>query len=294
MRNKLNNPEKDYEKTLKELYKKQDRIRQAYINGAFELETFNMEKDKIDHDIKLVQQLLDESKTLNKTSFSKVDVLVRRDINYINKIKFPALYNSFAHNWSNSTRDRKQNIVLSYIDNIKLKQVGNKIIVDVVNFRDTIMTDFKKLIEEGFMDWAVLRNTDVSDKYFRCSNSLNVEELKRYMTLINEYYDVKMFEGTFDEITGLVNFKMDPYYELLRIARKNKNRTTSVPIYVYGYHKENKKFKDINKNLTDSELFLKAAFIQQISDGKMLVKEDVHGLLDSPQEESINWRRILE
>ena len=27
---------------------------------------------------------------------------------------------------------------------------------------------------------------------------------------------------------------------------------------------------------------------------KMLVKEDVHGLLDSPQEESINWRRILE
>ena len=57
---------------------------------------------------------------------------------------------------------------------------------------------------------------------------------------------------------------------------------------------ENPKFKDIDKNLTDSELFLKAAFIQQISDGKMLVKEDVHGLLDSPQEESINWRRILE
>ena len=142
------------------------------------------------------------------------------------------------------------------------------------------------------MDWAVLRNTDVSDKYFRCSNSLNIEELKRYMTLINEYYDVKVFEGTFDELTGLVNFKMDPYYELLRLSRKNKNRTTNVPIYVYSYHKENKKFKDIDKNLTDSELFLKAAFIQQISDGKMLVKKDVHGLLDSPQEESINWRRI--
>ena len=294
MRNKLNNPEKDYEKTLKELYKKQDRIRKAYINGAFELEIFNMEKDKIDHDIKLVQQLLEESKTLNKTSFSKVDILVRRDINYINKVKFPALYNSFAHNWSNSTRDRKQNLVLSYIDNIKLKQVGRKVVVDVINFRDTIMTDFKKLIEEGFMDWAVLRNTDVSDKYFRCSNLLNIEELKRYMTLINEYYDVRVFEGTFDEITGLVNFKMDPYYESLRISRKNKNRTTNVPIYVYGYHKANNRFKEIDKNLTDSELFLKAAFIQQISDGKMLVKEDVHGLLDSPQEESINWRRILE
>ena len=75
------------------------------------------------------------------------------------------------------------------------------------------MTDFKKLIEEGFMDWAVLRNTDVSDKYFRCSNTLNIEELRRYITLINKYYDVRVFEGTFDELTGLVNFKMDPYYE---------------------------------------------------------------------------------
>ena len=156
------------------------------------------------------------------------------------------------------------------------------------------MTDFKKLIEEGFMDWAVLRNTDVSDKYFRCSNSLNIEELKRYMTLINEYYDVKVFEGTFDELTGLVNFKMDPYYELLRLSRKKKNRTTNVPIYVYGYHKANEKFEEIDKNLTDGELFLKAAFIQQISDGKILMKDEVYGLLDMTQEESVNWRRILE
>ena len=294
MRNKLNNPEKDYEKTLKELNKKQERIREAYINGAFELEVFNMEKDKIDKDIKLVNELLEETRTLNKTSFSKVDILVRRDINYINKVKFPALYNSFAHNWSNSTRDRKQNLVLSYIENIKLKQVGRKAIVDCINFRDTILTDFRRLIEEGFMDWAIFRNTNVSDKYFRCSNSLNVEELKRYMTIMNQYYDVRIFEGTFNEETKFVNYKMDPYYELLRIARKNKSKTMNVPIYVYGYHKANENVSDYDNDLSDNELFLKAAFIQQISDGKMLMKDEIYGLLDNPQEESINWRRILE
>lgn len=294
MRNKLNNPEKDYEKTLKELNKKQERIREAYINGAFELEVFNMEKDKIDKDIKLVNELLEETRTLNKTSFSKVDVLVRRDINYINRVKFPALYNSFAHNWSNSTRDRKQNLVLSYIEDIKLKQVGRKVIVDCINFRDTILTDFRKLIEEGFMDWAAFRNTDISDKYFRCSNSLNVEELKRYMAIMNQYYDVQIFEGTFNEETKFVNYKMDPYYDLLRIARKNKNKTMNVPIYVYGYHKANKNISDYDNDLSSGEMFLKAAFIEQISDGKIIMKDEVHGLLDNPQEESINWRRILE
>ena len=294
LRNKLNNPEKDYEKTLKELEKKQTRIREAYINGAFELDVYNYEKEKIDNDIKTITKLLEETKTLNKKTFDKIDILVRRDINYINKVKFPAFYNSFAHNWSNSTRDKKQNLILSYIDSIKLKNVGNKIKVDIVNFRDTIVTDFKKLIDEGFMDWAVLRNSDVSDKYFRFSNSINVEDLKTYIAHANEYYDIKLFEGTLDEETGLTHYKMDPSYELLRMSRKNKNRTTTVPIYVYGYHKKNEKLKDCDLDLSNEEVFLKAAFIQQISDGKILLKDEVHGLLDSPQEESINWRRILE
>ena len=84
------------------------------------------------------------------------------------------------------------------------KQTGIGHIVDCINFRDTILTDFRKLIEEGFMDWAVFRNTNVSDKYFRCSNSLNVEELKRYMAIMNQYYDVQIFEGTFNEETKFV------------------------------------------------------------------------------------------
>ena len=139
------------------------------------------------------------------------------------------------------------------------------------------------------MDWAVFRNTDISDKYFRCSNSLNVEELKRYIAIMNQYYDVQIFEET-----KFVNYKMDPYYELLRIARKNKNKTMNVPIYVYGYHKANENVSDYDNDLSGNELFLKAAFIQQISDGKILMRDEVHGLLDNPQEESINWRRILE
>ena len=68
---------------------------------------------------------------------------------------------------------KKQNLVMYYIDNIKLKKVGKKVLVDVINFRDTLVTDVKKLIEDGFMDWAVFRNSDISDKYFRFSNCIN-------------------------------------------------------------------------------------------------------------------------
>ena len=103
-------------------------------------------------------------------------------------------------------------------------------------------------------------------------------------------YDVQIFEGTFNEETKFVNYKKDPYYELLRIARKNKNKTMNVPVYVYGYHKANENIKYFDNDLSDNELFLKAAFIQQISDGKILMRDEVHGLLENPQEESINWR----
>ena len=294
LRNKINNPEKDYEKTLKELYKKQERIREAYINGSFELEIYNYEKEKVDNDIKTIKEMLEETRTLNTKTFDKVDMLVRRDINYINKVKFPTFYNAFAHNWNNSTRDKKQNLVLSYVDNIELKVVGKKVVVDIVNFRDTIVTDFKRLIEEGFMDWAVLRNSDVSDKYFRFSNSINVDNLKRYMEHANEYYDIKIFEGNLDLETGFTRYKMDPYYELLRMARKNKNIKQEIPIYVYGYHKKNENVNDYDLDLSDEEVFLKAAFIQQISDGKILLKDEVYGLSSRPYDKNINWRRILE
>ena len=51
-------------------------------------------------------------------------------------------------------------------------------------------------------------------------------------------YDVQIFEGTFNEETKFVNYKMDTYYELLRIARKNKNRTIYISIITYYYKRK--------------------------------------------------------
>ena len=51
-------------------------------------------------------------------------------------------------------------------------------------------------------------------------------------------YDVQIFEGTFNEGTKFVNYKMDTYYKLLRIARKNKNRTIYISIITYYYKRK--------------------------------------------------------
>lgn len=40
LKNKINNPEKDYERELKNQQLKKERIRKAYINGSFEYEVF--------------------------------------------------------------------------------------------------------------------------------------------------------------------------------------------------------------------------------------------------------------
>ena len=43
LKNKINNPEKDYERELKNQQLKKERIRKAYINGSFEYEVFEEE-----------------------------------------------------------------------------------------------------------------------------------------------------------------------------------------------------------------------------------------------------------
>ena len=294
MRTRVNNPEKEYENTIKELKKKEKRIREAYINGVFDLEIYNIEKEKIDKDMKIMEDQLKEVKTLNKTSFNKADILARRDLNYINKIKFPSLYNSFAHNWVNSTRTKKQDLVLSYIDNIDLRKIGQRTIIKNINFRDSVFTDINRLVEDGFMDWTVLKNTDITDRYFRYSKSIDIESLKRYMDVVSDYYDIQMFEGSLNMDTGLTQYKMDPYYELVRLSRKDKAHVTNIPIYVYGVHNTKNKPIDYESDLSEEELFLKAAFIQQISDGKIIVESEIQGLSDELREKGINWRKILE
>ena len=58
--------------------------------------------------------------------FTSEDILLKRDIDFINKIKYPDKYQYFNKFWKDYTREEKANLIMRYVDEIELDKVKNK------------------------------------------------------------------------------------------------------------------------------------------------------------------------
>ena len=89
LKNKLNNPKEELTKELKAQEKKKDRIKEAYINEVFTIEEYKKESAIIDENIKNLERQLLEQNQVDDLNFTEEDILIKRDIDFINQIKLP-------------------------------------------------------------------------------------------------------------------------------------------------------------------------------------------------------------
>lgn len=156
LKTKLENPKVELSKELKMQEMKKERVRNAYINNAFTLEEYKKETEIIENNIKTLERKILETDQVEDLKFTKEDILIKRDIDFINKIKLPNLYNKIVVTWNDLTREEKAKIVMNYIENITLKlDMEGNYVVDNLNFRSTFYKDFKELFDEGYIDWKI-------------------------------------------------------------------------------------------------------------------------------------------
>lgn len=84
---KLENPKVELSKELKVQEMKKERIRNAYINNAFTLDEYKKETEIIENNIKTLERKILETDQVEDLKFTKEDILIKRDIDFINKIK---------------------------------------------------------------------------------------------------------------------------------------------------------------------------------------------------------------
>ena len=71
------------------------------------------------------------------------DILLKRDMDFINKVKLPISYYAFNDNWDLLDRDTRADIVMRYIDDIELELKGNKYEVNL--YKGTYYKETEKL-----------------------------------------------------------------------------------------------------------------------------------------------------
>ena len=198
IKQKIENPKEELEKELKSQKSKFDRIREAYINEVFTLKEYNQERKKVEDIINDLETKLNETEVCEKLKFTPNDILVKRDIDFINSIKYPDKYKQRNKFWSEYTRDEKAELIMKYIEEIELTdKYGNYTDIEFIKFRESIANTSNELYFKGYYDRYVPSLFGNIYGKIRFSEYLPEEELTQQIMRLRQFYDVGYYEATY-------------------------------------------------------------------------------------------------
>ena len=201
LKSKVDNPKIELENELKKLNNKKERIRKAYIDELFTEEEFKQETKLIENQIEIINSKILENSQTEQLNFTMEDILLKRDMDFINKLKLPITYYAFNDNWDLLDRQTKADIVMRYIDDIELEFKNSIYMVKQINFRSTFYSDFEELYNKGYIDKKRKLTYDFNgiciDTNVRYSEYLPIKKVMQHFYRLNEYYEVNFYKGTF-------------------------------------------------------------------------------------------------
>ena len=197
IKQKFDEPQEELKKDINKQKDKLERIKRAYINGVFSLEEYNDERKLVESALEKLQNELDEATFCEILNFTPQDILLKRDIDYINKVKLEKEYKERTKTWKDYTREEKSELIMKYVDDIKLGILNNYIYVDNINFRESICKPCNELFDAGYIDvkTPVIFGNIVGQ--IRFSNYLPEKEIGKHIMRLRQYYDVGFEEATY-------------------------------------------------------------------------------------------------
>ncbi len=197
IKQKFDEPKELLEKELDKQKAKLDRIRKAYISGAFDLDEYNAEKKIVDEAISKIQIELNTTNITEELKFTPQDILLKRDIDFINKVKLKDEYKERTKTWKDYTREEKSDLIMKYVDDITLLEKNKVMIVDEVRFRESICRPCNELVQAGYIDVKTPTLFGNLVGQLRFSNYLPEEEVGKHIMRLRQYYDVGFEEATY-------------------------------------------------------------------------------------------------
>lgn len=96
---------------------------------------------------------LNKTEVCEKLKFTPNDILVKRDIDFINSIKYPDKFKQRNKFWNEYTRDEKAELIMKYIEEIELTdKYGNYTDIEFIKFRESIASTSNDLYFKGYYD----------------------------------------------------------------------------------------------------------------------------------------------
>ena len=256
LKSKIDNPKEELSKELKKLNNKKERIKKAYIDSLFTEEEFKEETKIIEEQVELINSKLLENEQAEQLNFTIDDILLKRDMDFINKVKLPISYYAFNENWDLLDRETKADIVMRYIDDVQLEMKSNSYEIKQINFRSTFYSDFEELYKQGYIDKkrpiTYNFNGICVDNVVRYSEYLPIKDVLQHLCRLNEYYEVNFYKGTlYKETEKLDMFPLQKNEVPIRIFSLQENNNGDKDYVSMGMFATKNNPNDIKVNIRD-------------------------------------------
>ena len=256
LKSKIDNPKEELSKELKKLNSKKERIKKAYIDSLFTEEEFKEETKIIEEQTELINSKLLENEQAEQLNFTIDDILLKIDMDFINKVKLPISYYAFNENWDLLDRETKADIVMRYIDDVDLEMKDNSYEIKQINFRSTFYSDFEELYKQGYIDkkrpLTYNFNGICVDNVVRYSEYLPIKDVLQHLCRLNEYYEVNFYKGTlYKETEKLDMFPLQNNEVPIRIFPLQENNNGDKDYVSMGMFATKNNPNDIKVNIRD-------------------------------------------
>lgn len=256
LKSKIDNPKEELSKELKKLNNKKERIKKAYIDSLFTEEEFKEETKIIEEQTELINSKLLENEQAEQLNFTIDDILLKRDMDFINKVKLLISYYVFNENWDLLDRETKADIVMRYIDDVDLEMKDSRYEIKQINFRSTFYSDFEELYKQGYIDKkrpiTYNFNGICVDNVVRYSEYLPIKDVLQHLYRLNEYYEVNFYKGTlYKETEKLDMFPLQNNEVPIRIFPLQENNNGNENWVSMGMFATKNNPNDIKVNIRD-------------------------------------------
>ena len=173
-------------------------IEKEFDNFIEDIQEYDEEKEIVDKRITSIETKIRNCEVCNELKFTPEDILIKRDIDYINKIVYPKEYEENTYMWEDYTRKEKADLIMRYVDNVELEYYAdNKVRIGEVNFRESICKPCNDLYDAGYLDkkdYAILGSVGTK---LRFSEYLPIEKVSEIVFTLRQFYNVGYFEATY-------------------------------------------------------------------------------------------------
>ena len=177
---------KRYEKILKELNTKLQRIKNAYLDSNIERDEFINEENSIKRQIEETKSKLNNLNNADGNLNHKDDLRLYNNLFQLEKMKYKSYYVRKNGLWNKLTKEQKSELITKYIDSIEIEKKKYEIIIKKININKKEIQNIGYMFRNDCFDMVV----NINDRDVILSNERTKEDITKYIESLSKFYKI--------------------------------------------------------------------------------------------------------